>query len=180
MVRKLRLTESVRRGACGALMLTLLTTGTMAWAETPFDENLHPGNAPGQAHAVEDVDIHDGWVQHVGHAGDIVAAYFTIENRSETAHLVDNVSSPFCSAIMGYHSDLEVDSMTRLLFQHLTLPPQQVLVFPPGGYHLACRIAPGKIITPGMKIPMTFHLLGSSGKTVEFEVREGKTYPANR
>lgn len=131
---------------------------------------------PGQEHAAEDVTIRDGWMQHVGPGGAHLGIYFTVENKSDTPHLIDGITSPSCTAMYGYHSDLEVSSLTRDLFKHLTLPPNQGLTFPPGGYHLVCEIGDKGEVREGSEVAVRFHFLGGSEQVVKFQVRAARPY----
>lgn len=144
------------------------------------EAEMHPNgtgaNIPGQENAARDIVIHDAWMQHVSAGTDLVAAYFAAENTSDGPHLIDSISSPSCTSMFGYHSDLEVSTLTRDLFTHLTIPPKQILVFPPGGYHLVCHVAPGVTVSQGTTVNVEFHFLGGSRKTVPFQVREAKPY----
>lgn len=175
-----------RRTVCRLLLAGACFGGMMAGAQGRADTGQQNDPAvsgtgqpitdstPGQKNAANDVDIRDGWAQHVGRTDQRLAIYFTAENTSETAHLIDSTSSPVCGQMFGYHSDLEVDSLTRDLFMHLTIPPRQILVFPPGGYHLVCALAQGRTVKEGDDVPVAFHFLGGSGKTVHFQVRGAK------
>lgn len=172
----------------GALSLSALLCASVGYADSsglPHEEEMDTetgkskfvsADVPGQEHAADDVTIKNAWMQHVGRNQQHVAAYFQIENETGTSYLIDGISSPSCSAMFGYHSDLEVGTLTRQLFTHLTVPEKQMLVFPPGGYHLVCTVADGKTIEQGMQIPVQFHFLGGSSKTVSFDVRGAKPY----
>lgn len=183
-----------RLAACrhlgGAFVLAMLISGATAHAE-PSDEtpsvrvgneaalpssSAVSGNLPGQERAADEVNIRDAWMQHVGQGNSHVAAYFAVENTADSPHLIDGVSSPSCSAMYGYHSDLEVSHLTRSLFTHLTVPANQILVFPPGGYHLVCTVADGKTVNVGDVVEVHFHFLGGSSKAVQFTVREAKPF----
>jgi copper(I)-binding protein len=173
----------LRRYLTNALGVSMLLSASTGYADStplPHEDELNTEAVktgftiaviPGQEHAAKDVVIKGGWMQHVGAGQHYVAAYFELENSSDTSYLIDRISSPSCSTMFGYHSDLEVGTLTRQLFTHLTLPAKQMLVFPPGGYHLVCKVAEGKAVEQGMTIPVQFHFLGGSEKTVSFEVR---------
>ncbi|NHN85677.1 copper chaperone PCu(A)C [Acetobacter musti] len=133
-------------------------------------------SVPGQENAAGDIAVHDAWMQHVGAGADLVAAYFSVENTSDAAHLIDRITSPSCEGMFGYHTDLEVSTLTRDLFTHLTVPPKETLVFPPGGYHLVCHVAPGVTVSQGSTVNVEFHFLGGSRKMVAFQVREAKPH----
>ncbi|MCE0745260.1 copper chaperone PCu(A)C [Acetobacter sicerae] len=178
----------LRRYLASALGVSVLLFASAAHADStqlPHEDELETetgkprfvaADVPGQEHAADDVSIKSAWMQHVGVGQQYVAAYFELENDSDTSYLVDRISSSSCSAMFGYHSDLEVGTLTRQLFTHLTLPAKQMVVFPPGGYHLVCKVAEGKTINQGMTVPVQFHFLGGSEKTVSFEVRAPKTH----
>ncbi|WP_291367786.1 copper chaperone PCu(A)C [Acetobacter sp. UBA5411] len=172
-------------GALGVSMLVCASTGYADSTQLPHEDELETetgkprfvaADVPGQEHAADDVVIKNAWMQHVGEGQHYVAAYFELENNSDTSYLIDRISSSSCTVMFGYHSDLEVGTLTRQLFTHLTLPAKQMLVFPPGGYHLVCKVADGKTINQGMSIPVQFHFLGGSEKTVNFEVRSARVH----
>ncbi|GBR09609.1 copper chaperone PCu(A)C [Acetobacter oeni] len=176
--------------AClAAISLTALVPQALAAADsqtrpspasTGQEADIHPNvsgaNVPGQDTAAAEITIHDGWMQHVSPRADLVAVYFSVENTSDRSHLIDRITSPSCSEMFGYHSDLEISTLTHELFTHLTLPAKQTLVFPPGGYHLVCHVAPGTTIAQGSTVDIEFHFLGGTRKTVAFQVREAKQF----
>lgn len=168
----------------GVSMLVCISTGYADSTQPPHEDELatktddsrFAGADMPEQHAVDDVVIKNTWMQHVGEGQHYVAAYFELENNSDTSYLIDRISSSSCTGMFGYHSDLEVGTLTRQLFTHLTLPAKQMLVFPPGGYHLVCKVADGKTINQGMSIPVQFHFLGGSEKNVNFEVRSARVH----
>ncbi|WP_342628763.1 copper chaperone PCu(A)C [Nguyenibacter vanlangensis] len=130
-----------------------------------------PGQPPpGQADAGADIDIRDSWMQILQPDRRIATGYFTIENRGKDAHLLNGVTAPACHALYAHHTEQESTGETAALFDHLALPAQTVLVFPPGGYHLICS-GYDDSVQPGRRIPVTFHFLGGTTRTVPFDIR---------
>lgn len=171
----------------GALSLSALLCASVGYADSsglPHEEEMDTetgkskfvsADVPGQEHAADDVTIKNAWMQHVGRNQQHVAAYFQIENETGTSYLIDGISSPSCSAMFGYHSDLEVGTLTRQLFTHLTALKNRCWSFRPVAITLS-TVADGKTIEQGMQIPVQFHFLGGSSKTVSFDVRGAKPY----
>jgi periplasmic copper chaperone A len=125
---------------------------------------------PGQVDASHDIDIRDAWMQVIRPDRKIAAGYFTIENRSHDVHLLDAVSSPACPDLFAHHAEQESTQETAALFTHLALPAQTILIFPPGGYHLVCTGYDASL-QAGHQIPVTFHFMGGTSRTVLFDVR---------
>lgn len=160
--------------AVAAAGLAVLTAGVVpALADDPeANTNVPVADVPGQTHAADDIVIHDPWLRARTAHTDLLGVYFSVENTSDNAHLIDGISSPACVTMSGYHSDLEVSPLARELFTRLTVPPKQVLVFPPGGYHLLCRVAQGVKVENGATVDVTFHFLGGTEKKVSFPIRQ--------
>ncbi|GBQ26699.1 copper chaperone PCu(A)C [Gluconacetobacter azotocaptans] len=129
-----------------------------------------PTSIPGQASAAGDIEVRDAWLQIIRPERQIAGGYFTIENRGTDAHMLTGVTATACRDMFAHHTEQESTSETATLFTHMALPAQTTLVFPPGGYHLICRGYDGTL-QPGRSIPVIFHFLGGTTRTVAFEVR---------
>ncbi|GBQ82907.1 hypothetical protein AA13595_1042 [Gluconacetobacter johannae DSM 13595] len=125
---------------------------------------------PGQANAAGDIEIRDAWIQIIRPERQIAGGYFTIENRGVDVHLLTGVTATACRDLFAHHTEQESTSETATLFTHMALPAQTTLVFPPGGYHLVCR-GYDATVQPGRSIPVVFHFLGGTTRTVAFDVR---------
>ncbi|MBB2155889.1 copper chaperone PCu(A)C [Gluconacetobacter diazotrophicus] len=150
-------------------LLAGLSPSVPALADTAMADPAPP-SIPGQVDADGDIDIRAAWMQVIRPDHRIAAGYFTIENRGRNVHLLDGVSSPACHDMFAHHTEQESTQETATLFSHLALPAQTILVFPPGGYHLVC-VGYDDSVQPGRRVPVTFHFMGGTTRTIQFDVR---------
>ncbi|MBB2202404.1 copper chaperone PCu(A)C [Gluconacetobacter tumulisoli] len=160
-------------GLLPALPATVVLPLTLLAALRPIPSALAddaPTSVPGQTHAAGDINIRDAWMQIIRPERRIAGAYFTIENRGTDTHMLTGVTATACQNLFAHHTEQESTPETAELFTRLALPAQTILVFPPGGYHLICQGYDGTV-QPGRSIPVTFHFLGGTTRTVAFEIR---------
>ncbi|EHH68461.1 hypothetical protein GMO_12310 [Gluconobacter morbifer G707] len=121
------------------------------------------------AHNEQRIVVADGTFQASSHYPQQGSGYFTIRNDDGNDHLLKGITSPVCTTVMAHHTDQEQTPGANDLFNHLALPPNSTMIFPPAGYHLLCEGVTSMPPT-GSHVPFTFHFLKGSDITVSFTV----------
>jgi len=146
-----------------------LSGASLPSAHAQISDDRINDSVPGQMHAAEDISISATSFRFSRHNKKNADGYFTIENHSATAHLLDEITSPGCGHITAHHTEQETTSNTADLFSHLALPAHTAMAFSLGGYHLVCDdITPAFV--SGAHLPVTFSFMGGTSRTVDFIV----------
>lgn len=128
---------------------------------------------PAAQHNRQKIVVMDGILSPSIHDSSHANGYFTIRNDDNGDHLLKGVSSPVCATITAHHTNQEQTQATNDLFNHLALPHNSSMTFPPSGYHLLC----GGLTHPlqdGQKVPFTFEFLDGDSITIGFSVKSVK------
>lgn len=120
--------------------------------------------------------VEDAWIRML--PGDLPAAgYFSLRNRSDASRSLSGVESAAFAMVM-MHKSSEQNGQSQM--QHVgtvTLAPQAVVRFAPGGYHLMLMDA-RQTLSVGEQVPVTLSFSDGSRVTVQFVVRAaGATGP---
>ena len=89
--------------------------------------------------------------------GGTAAAYVTIVNGTDSAEVLDSISSPR-SRFVSAHAQKETNGfVTMTPLEHPTIPPHDSLVFTPGSDHLMLESL-DRDLAVGDQLPLTFWL----------------------
>jgi len=149
---------------------TLTLCAAIAWAGLApgaFAHDVAPNAGLGGGIATGDIHFTNarGHVSGENHSNAVL--YFSVENTSDTVHLINHVSSPSCGAIDASSAMEQPGNPDSALFTHLALPAKTTLVFPPGGFHLLCR---GLAADHGSALTVTFGFLQGGTEQLTFNL----------
>lgn len=101
-----------------------------------------------------------------------MAAYMTIVNDSDRAHVIENVSSPEFDRVDIHRSVIE-DGVARMeAMESLHIPPNETLSLSPGGIHLML-LDPPRRYTDGEQLTLVFEEQDGTRHGLTVTVRRG-------
>lgn len=88
-------------------------------------------------------------------AGATAAAYVIVLNATDSADVLDSVTSPMARFVSLYSQKMENGFVTMSPLDHPAIPAGDSLVLQPGGDHMMLESV-DRDLTPGVQLPLTF------------------------
>ncbi len=107
--------------------------------------------------------VEDAWIRAAPPGAASLAAYLVVDNRTDAAITITDVSSPYFGHAM-IHATVIADGVARMVHESsLTVDAGASATLAPGGRHLML-MAPDRPIEEGMEVPLTLTL--ADGRSV--------------
>lgn len=87
------------------------------------------------------------------------AVYLLLKNKSKTTHTLNYVHTPIAENVEVHRTIYEDGVMRMRQVKHLSINPNEKLVFEPGGYHLML-FGVSEELTVGQTFPLTMEFQG--------------------
>jgi copper(I)-binding protein len=124
---------------------------------------LFYGAAPAQAD--DGLQVTGPWIREAPPGASVLAGYLTLSNTTDTALVIESISSPAFEAVEIHRSWVE-DGIARMqAVPGLTIPAAGSFSLAPGGYHLML-LRPVRSLTAGDNVTLLLHHTGGACVTV--------------
>ncbi|HET6183172.1 MAG TPA: copper chaperone PCu(A)C [Acetobacteraceae bacterium] len=131
---------------------------------------------PLAARAASPVAVTDGWFRYI--TPQVPAGgYMRLQNTSQAPAALVGAASPACGMVMLHRTETQNGAEAMRMVEAVAVPPNQSVVFAPGGYHLMCMEPRMK---PGQRVPMTLRFKDGQQVTTQFAVYGAAGKPAGQ
>jgi copper(I)-binding protein len=129
--------------------------------------------------ADDGLQVTEPWIREAPPGASVMAGYMTLSNTSDSAQVIESISSPVFEAVEIHRSWVE-DGIARMQpVTHLAIPAGDSISLAPGGYHLML-LRPGQALAAGDEVTLLLHRADGACVSVTAPVVRQTESPAHQ